>query len=94
MKLLYKLGDNWGSIPRKNTQNRFKMIATLTSLKLEPKLLSSGVKQRYEAFHLAQNLGRKLEDVRGRGLGNLIKMVFKKPFFPLFSTFITLLHKL
>ena len=42
VKLLYKL-DIWGSILRKTTQNRFKMIATITSLKLEPKPLSSRV---------------------------------------------------
>ena len=43
VKLQYKLDNIWGSIPRKTTQNRFKMIATLNSLKLEPKLLSSRV---------------------------------------------------
>ena len=43
VKLLYKLDDIWGSFPWKTTQNRFKMIATITSLKLEPKLLSSRI---------------------------------------------------
>ena len=43
VKLLNKLDDVWGSIPWKITQNRFSKIATLTSLKLEPKLLSSRV---------------------------------------------------
>ena len=38
LKLLHKLDNIWGSIPRNTTQNRFKMIATITSLKLEPKL--------------------------------------------------------
>ena len=33
VKLLHKLNDIWGSIPWKATQNRFKMIATITSLK-------------------------------------------------------------
>ena len=37
VRLLYKLDNIRGSIPRKTTQNRFKMIATLTSLKLRPK---------------------------------------------------------
>ena len=43
VKLLYKLDYIWGSIPWKTTKNRFKMIATLTSLKLEPELLTSRV---------------------------------------------------
>ena len=43
VKLLHKLDDIWGSILRKTTQNRFKMIATITSLKPEPKPLSSRV---------------------------------------------------
>ena len=42
-KLLYKLDETWMSNPRKTTQNRFKIIATLTSLKLEPKLPSARV---------------------------------------------------
>ena len=37
---LYKLDDIWGSIPQNTTQ---KKGATLTSLRLEPKLLSSRV---------------------------------------------------
>ena len=43
VKILYKLDDTSGSMPWKITQNRFKMIATLTRLKLEPKLLSSRI---------------------------------------------------
>ena len=39
VKLLYKLDSIWG----KSHPNKFKMIATLSSLKLEPKLLSSRV---------------------------------------------------
>ena len=40
VNLLYKLDDIWGSIPQNTTQ---KKGATLTSLRLEPKLLSSRV---------------------------------------------------
>ena len=41
VKLLYELDNIWEGIPWKSTQNKFKMIAMITSLKLEPKLLSS-----------------------------------------------------
>ena len=44
------------------------MITTLTSLKLELKLLPSRVMSLYKVFHLAQNLGRKSKCIRGRGL--------------------------
>ena len=85
VKLLYKLDNIWGSIPWKTTQNRFKMIATLTSLKLEPKLLSSRVMQLYKAFHLMQNLGRKPKSVRGRGLKTLWKWATKNGYFLYFQ---------
>ena len=39
LKLLHKLGEYF----MKNHPNRFKMIATKASLKLEPKLLSSRI---------------------------------------------------
>ena len=45
VKLLYKLDQIWRSIPWETTQARFEMITTLTSLKVEPKLLSSKVMQ-------------------------------------------------
>ena len=44
------------------------MIAALTSLKLEPKLLLC---KAYMAFHLVQNLGRESKGVRGRDQKNL-----------------------
>ena len=47
------------------------MIAMVTSLKLEPKMLSSRVMQLHNTFHLAQNLGRESKGDRGRGLNTL-----------------------
>ena len=44
--------------------------------------------QLYEAFHFAQNSGRKSKGVRGRGL-NALETRTTETFFPLFSTFIT-----
>ena len=67
VKLLYKL-DIWGSILRKTTQNRFKMIATITSLKLEPKPLSSRVTKHCKTFHLEQNLRRNQRASEGVAL--------------------------
>ena len=61
------------------------MIATLTSLKLEPKLLSSRIMQLYKAFHLMQNLGCKPKNVRGRGLKTLWKWATKNGFFLYFQ---------
>ena len=71
VKLLYKLDNIWGSIPLKITQNRFKMIATLTSLKLEPRLHLQELGKVYKAFDLAQNLERESKGVRGCSLKNL-----------------------
>ena len=84
LKLLYKLDDIWGSIPWKTTQNRFKMIPTITSLKLEPKLLSSRIMWLYKAFHLVQNLRCKSKDVRARSLKTLWKMGYKNRVFCLY----------
>ena len=44
------------------------MIATIISLKFEPKLLSSRIMQLYKTFHLVQDLRRKSKGVRRRGL--------------------------
>ena len=63
------------------------MIATLTSLKLEPKLLSSRVIQLYKAFRLAQNLRCKLMGVRGRDLKTLWKWATKIYFFFIFDIY-------
>ena len=38
------------------------MIATLTSLKLEPKVLSLRVMKVSEAFHLAQNVNQTVSE--------------------------------
>ena len=70
------------------------MVAMLSSLKLEPKLLSLRVIQLYEVFHLVQNLGLESKGIRGCGTKHLTKMGYKKWVFSLFSTFITPLEKL
>ena len=88
VKLLYKLDNIWGSIPWKTTQNRFKMIATLTSLKLEPRLHLQELGKVCKDFHLAQNVGRESKGVRGCSLKNLWKWPTKNGFFSLFSTFL------
>ena len=93
VKLLYKLDNIWGSIPLKTTQNRFKMIATLTSLKLEPRLHLQELGKVYKAFDLAQNLERESKRVRGCSLKNY-ENGLQKTFFFLFSTFFTPLEKL
>ena len=81
IKLLYKLDGIWRSIPWKTTQNRFKIIATLTSLKQGRKLLSSRIMYIFKVFHLAQNVGRKSKGVRGRDLKTLRKWVIENVFF-------------
>ena len=53
------------------------MISAITSLKLEPKLLSSIIMYLYKAFHLEQNLKCKSKGVRGRGLKALWKWATK-----------------
>ena len=88
VKLLYKLDNIWGSIPLKITQNRFKMIATLTSLKLEPRLHLQELGKVYKAFDLAQNLERESKGVRGCSLKNLWKWPTKNVFFFYFQHFL------
>ena len=92
VKLAYKLDNIWRSIPWKTTQNRFKMIATLTSLKLEPELPSSRVMSLYKVFHLAQNLRCKSKGVRRRGLESLRKWATKTYFFLYFRHLLHLLE--
>ena len=89
VKLLYKLDDIWESIPWKATQKRFKMIAMITTLKLEPKLLSSRIMELCKTFHFVQNLRRKSKNLRSK---NLMKMSYRAQLFCLY--FRHLLHRL
>ena len=63
------------------------MIATLTSLKLEPRLHLQELGKVYKAFDLAQNLERESKGVRGCSLKNLWKWPTKNVFFFIFNIF-------
>ena len=63
------------------------MIATLTSLKLEPRLHLQELGKVYKAFDLAQNLERESKRIRGCSLKNY-ENGLQKTFFFYFQHFL------
>ena len=59
------------------------MVATLTSLKLEPKLLSSRVMELYKDFHLTKPWGVN-QTASECVPKKVMQMGYKKGFFPLY----------